>query len=446
MFRTIPLARIAYGSMEQNPANWDTFLEHAALSDVGLRRANNQDSMSVALAGTRERFLKQGHVFVVADGMGAHAAGELASKMAADIVPLTYCKMVDLPRPEALSEAIRDANTQIHNRGLANDEFRGMGTTAEALVLLASGAIVAHVGDSRVYRWRRRRIEQLTFDHSLVWELRAAGHIPNDEIPWHIPTNVITRSLGPSPSVVVDLEGPFRVETGDTFLLCSDGLWGQVEDVEIGTLLGCLSPREAVRALVNLSILRGGPDNITAVAVRATGRLDGTPEPDNPSPKGRWNLRRADSVLGGLFGLLVAVTLISWAAGSMTMAAAFLAAAAAAGVLGWINYQRGRPKPEDHESLLGSGPYAEVDCPADVAFVNRLATVIRELRSAAQSGNWAVDWSEFDAFVALAEESTQATDHVQAVREYCRAMDFMMDELKSQRSRRQDEDQGAIEI
>ena len=432
--------------MEQNPVHWDTFLEHAALSDVGLRRANNQDSMAVALAGTRERFLQQGHVFVVADGMGAHAAGELASKMAADIVPLTYCKMVNLPRPEALSEAIRDANTQIHNRGQANDDFRGMGTTIDTLVLLASGAIVAHVGDSRVYRWRRRRIEQLTFDHSLVWELRAAGHIPDDEIPWQIPTNVITRSLGPNPNVLIDLEGPFPVETGDTFLLCSDGLSGQVEDMEIGTLLGCLAPKEAVRALVNLANLRGGPDNITAVVVRMTGPLDGTPKPDTPTSEGGWNSRRMDSVLRGLFGLFAVVTLISWATGSKTMRLASLVAAVVTGLVAWTHYRGIRPKRENHEPLLGSGPYAEVDCPADAAFVNRLATVIRELRSAAQAGNWAVDWSEFDAFVAMAEESTQATDYVQGVREYCQAMDFMMDELKNQRSRpQQDKGSGALD-
>ena len=433
--------------MEQNPVNWDTFLEHAALSDVGLRRANNQDSMSVALAGTRERFLQQGHVFVVADGMGAHAAGELASKMAADIVPLTYCKMVDLPRPEALSEAIRDANAQIHNRGQANEDFRGMGTTNDTLVLLASGAMVGHVGDSRVYRWRRRRIEQLTFDHSLVWELRAAGHIPDDEIPWHIPTNVITRSLGPNPNVMVDLEGPFPVETGDTFLLCSDGLSGQVEDMEIGTLLGCLSPKEAVGALVNLANLRGGPDNITAVVVRVTGPLDGTPKPDSPTAEGGWNPQRTDSVLRGLFGLFAVVTLISWATGRTTMTLASLVAAAVTGLVAWTYYRGNRPKRENHDPLLGNGPYTEVDCPADAAFVNRLATVIRELRSAAQAGNWAVDWSEFDAFVAMAEESTQATDYVQAVREYCRAMDFMMDELKNQRSRPgQDDGSSALDI
>ena len=432
--------------MEKNPVDWNTLLEHAALSDVGLRRANNQDSMSVALAGTRERFLRQGHVFVVADGMGAHAAGELASKMAADIVPLTYCKMVNQSRPEALREALRDANTQIHARGMASDDFRGMGTTADALVLLPYGAVIAHVGDSRVYRWRRRCIEQLTFDHSLVWELRAAGHIPDDEIPWHIPTSVITRSLGPHPDVEVDLEGPFPVETGDTFLLCSDGLSGQVEDAEIGTLLGCLSPAEAVRALVNLANLRGGPDNITAIVIRATGPLKEIPGADDPLPKDERNLQPVDSVLRGVFGLFAVVTLIFWASGSTVVALASLVAAAVTGLVAWAHCHGVLPQREDYESLLGNGPYVEVDCPEDAAFVNRLATVIRELDSAAKTGNWAVDWSEFGAFVAGAEKSTQAKDYDQAVREYCRAIDFMMDELKSQRSEsQQDEDSSAID-
>jgi PPM family protein phosphatase len=432
--------------MEQKPVNWDAVLEHAALSDVGLRRANNQDSMAVALAGTRERFLMQGHVFVVADGMGAHAAGELASKMAADIVPLTYCKMVDLPRPEALCEAVRDANTQIFNRGQASDDFRGMGTTADTLVLLASGALIAHVGDSRVYRWRGRRIEQLTFDHSLVWELRAAGHIPDDEIPWHIPTNVITRSLGPNPEVKIDLEGPFPTEVGDTFLLCSDGLSGQVEDREIGTLLGCLAPKDAVRALINLAILRGGPDNITAVVARVTGPLDAIsgPDCDGPPPQRKGGSRRADSIVRGLFGLFAVVALLSLISGSTAMALASLVAAAVTGLVGW-GYRNGiRSDRKTDEPPLGGGPYVQVDCPADATFVSRLSTVIRELRSAAQSGNWSVDWSQFDAFEALAEESAQANDHVQAVREYCRAMDFMMDELKNQRGPQQEDGDASV--
>ena len=222
-------------AMDQNADLWKHCLEYAALSDLGLRRSNNQDSLAVVIAGGQAAWQQRGHLFMVADGMGAHAAGELASKMAVDCVPLTYQKMLDAPPPEALRHAIADANQQIHDRGQASDDFRGMGTTASTLVLLPQGAVVAHVGDSRVYRLRGQRFEQLTFDHSLVWEMSAAGNMPEDEVPDYVPKNIITRSLGPNAEVEVDLEGPFPLEMGDTFLLCSDGLSGQVRDEEIGT-------------------------------------------------------------------------------------------------------------------------------------------------------------------------------------------------------------------
>ena len=110
--------------------------------------------MAVALAASQERFDSRGHLFMVADGMGAHAAGELASKLATDVVPLTYHKLVDLSPPEALKEAVLQANRYINGRGEADHEFRGMGTTVDTLVILPQGALIAHVGDSRVYRLR----------------------------------------------------------------------------------------------------------------------------------------------------------------------------------------------------------------------------------------------------------------------------------------------------
>ena len=158
--------------MDPNASIWENCLETAALSDIGLRRGNNQDSMAVALAASQEKWETRGHLFMVADGMGAHAAGELASKVAADTIPLAYNKLLDQPAPNALRSAVLDANAQIHSRGSASDDFRGMGTTVTVLVLLPQGAVVGHVGDSRAYRVRGNRIQQLTFDHSLVWELR----------------------------------------------------------------------------------------------------------------------------------------------------------------------------------------------------------------------------------------------------------------------------------
>ncbi len=226
--------------MDQSAGIWSHCLELAALSDIGLRRANNQDSYTVALAGDQADFQQRGHLFLVADGMGAHAAGELASKIAADVVSLCYRKLLDQSPAEAIVSALLDANHQIYTRGQASPEFRGMGTTACTLLLLPAGALVAHVGDSRAYRLRGSRIEQLTFDHSLVWEMRASGQFPTGELPSYITRNIITRSLGPNPTVQVDLEGPDPVQAGDTFLLCSDGLSGQVRDDEIGTILSCL--------------------------------------------------------------------------------------------------------------------------------------------------------------------------------------------------------------
>ena len=225
----------------------------------------------MVLAGSEADFQQRGHVFMVADGMGGHAAGELASKIATDVISLDYRKLLDQTPPEALLSAVLDANHQIHVRGQASPEFRGMGTTATILVLLPTGALLAHVGDSRCYRVRGNRIEQLTFDHSYVWEMQAAGQLPEGGIPGFISKSSITRSLGPHPTEQVDLEGPHPVQAGDTFLLCSDGLSNQVKDEEIGLVLSCLPPAEAVHALIELACLRGGPDNITAVVVRVLG-------------------------------------------------------------------------------------------------------------------------------------------------------------------------------
>ena len=229
---------------------WDHCLEVAAISDLGMRRANNQDAMATALAGNQEAFELRGHLFIVADGMGAHAAGELASKLAVDNIPLSYEKLHDLPPPEALRKAVNEANDLIHGRGQASDDFKGMGTTCTSLLLLPQGAVAAHVGDSRAYLLRGLQLDQLTFDHSLVWEIRASGQMPADQVPMFVPKNIITRSLGPNPAVQVDLEGPFPLLPGDTFLLCSDGLSGQVADKEIGMILACMPPQKAGQALV----------------------------------------------------------------------------------------------------------------------------------------------------------------------------------------------------
>ena len=140
--------------------------------------------------------------------MGAHAAGELASQIATDNIPHAYHKRRDLPPCESIVAAVHDANGRINAKGQNSVDFHGMGTTCSCLLLLPDGAMAAHVGDSRVYRLRGHTIEQLTFDHSLVWEMAAAGQATEEDVPAYVPKNVITRSLGPHPTVKVDLEGP----------------------------------------------------------------------------------------------------------------------------------------------------------------------------------------------------------------------------------------------
>jgi protein phosphatase len=422
--------------MDPFVATWERCLEIAALSDVGLRRPNNQDSWAVVLAGTPEKFRQRGHLLMVADGMGAHAAGELASKLATDLVPLDYDKSLDRPPAEALRAAIQAANEQIHGRGMASDDFRGMGTTATALVLSPQGALAAHVGDSRVYRLRGNRLEQLTFDHSLVWELQAVGQIPAEEVPNFIPKNIITRSLGPNPEVQVDLEGFYPVQPGDTFLLCSDGLSGQVADDEIGQILATLPPEQAVRSLVDLANLRGGPDNITVIVARATGPL-AAPEavPETPSSAAPARPSVSAWLLGAAALLALAAAFFAITRWRALAAVALIGAAGAMGAALWQRYRTaGR---SEGANRLGKGPYKSREYPVGSDFVSRLAGLARELREATVGTEWTIDWAPFDDHESRAAAAFQAAQYAEAVREYCRAISFMMAQLRSQQGQRE---------
>lgn len=259
-------------------------VEYATCSDIGMKRTMNQDSFESRLASADD-VSQHGHLFVVADGMGAHAAGELASRLAVDEISKASGPEDHLIH---LREHFQKANLVIHERGQSNPQHYNMGTTCSALWLLPSGSIVGHVGDSRVYRCRGGRIEQLTFDHSLVWEMRAAGQFSGGNAST-IPRNVITRCLGPHPHVEIDLEGPFSVQVGDAFLLCSDGLTGRIEDAELGVATRYLPPAEAAEFLVDLANLRGGHDNITVTIVRVLGselKSSGTTVDEEPPHAG----------------------------------------------------------------------------------------------------------------------------------------------------------------
>jgi protein phosphatase len=420
--------------MDQPAGIWSHCLELAALSDIGLRRANNQDSYTVALAGDQADFQQRGHLFLVADGMGAHAAGELASKIAADVVSLCYRKLLDQSPAEAIVSALLDANHQIYSRGQATPEFRGMGTTACTLLLLPAGALVAHVGDSRAYRLRGSRIEQLTFDHSLVWEMRASGQFPTGELPSYITKNIITRSLGPNPTVQVDIEGPDPVQAGDTFLLCSDGLSGPVRDDEIGVILSSLPLAEAVRALVDLACLRGGPDNITAIAARVLGpQTVQASDGDHSRSTAARNLRPVHPLLWTLLGVTSLATVGLLALGLPLVASVTAIVGGVAGVAAWRQRYGGKVQTPADDRRFGHGPYVTCDCTPSADLLGRFAEIARQLRDAAVSENWAVDWAVFDRFLAQAAADAHAGNMTDAVRGHLCAITSMMAQLRNQR-------------
>jgi protein phosphatase len=164
------------------------------------------------------------------------------------------------------------------------------------MMLGPQGALIAHVGDSRIYRIRDAKIEQLSFDHSLAWELVRRNHMKPEQAERAVPKNVITRSLGPDPTVEVDIEGPLPVQQGDIYVLCSDGLSGPVLNPEIGAIASNFHPEDACRYLVALANLRGGVDNVTTIVVRIGPWVDpttgaGAPQEDANEAKAKSNGR-----------------------------------------------------------------------------------------------------------------------------------------------------------
>jgi PPM family protein phosphatase len=236
----------------------------AGLSDVGKERKHNED---------RYILLPEFSVFVVADGMGGHQSGEVASRMAASTVAGYFragSKGGNGSVREALVSALTDANTKIFARADDSRAHRGMGTTVVAAAYSPGDRIlyIAHAGDSRCYRIRDRRMEQLTRDHSLLQDALLERPDLSESDLAYLPRNVITRALGIGPSVDLDVK-EVEVRVGDCFLLCSDGLHGLVNDTEMGKIvLDSHTLTEACQALIRRANANGGKDNITSVLIR----------------------------------------------------------------------------------------------------------------------------------------------------------------------------------
>ena len=424
--------------MNSGNSSWESSIDVASLSDVGMRRSNNQDNFAVSLSSSVETWRKQGHLFIVADGMGAHAAGELASKLAVDHVPHLYARSSESSAPEALKAAVEGANAEIHRRGQANEDFHNMGTTLSSLLILPQGAVAAHIGDSRVYRLRQNKLEQLTFDHSLVWEMKAAGQLTaEEEAQGKVPSNVITRSLGPYAECKVDLEGPFPVTVGDTFLLCSDGLTGVISDVEIAAFLANMPPAEAVRVLVDLANLRGGPDNITVIIAKATGPEMAT---SGSAKSIRLNSKKGDYAIHPLVWALLGVSLIVAALFAITgqWITAILPAviAVGSGVYALIRMLMGASSGQTMGAgkVFGKGPYTRTTCGSGAEVAKQMAAILKQLQMGAVKQDWKVDWKQLKHLMSNAETALQQGNSPGSVRAYGGSISFLMDQLRNQHS------------
>ncbi len=245
----------------------------SGLTDVGLKRTHNEDNFACD---------DELGLYVVADGMGGHAAGEVASGTAVDAMRefiLKYHGEQDVTWPfgvetsmsideNALATAVRLANSAVCTLANENQAYSGMGTTVVGLLLNETKAIVAHVGDSRLYRLRGEELTQITADHSWVNEQLRRNIISAEEAKSHRWRNVITRALGNKMDIEVELQ-PLDLQTGDVFLLCTDGLSGMIsdEDIQQALLENIDNMPRATEALLNQANANGGIDNVTALLV-----------------------------------------------------------------------------------------------------------------------------------------------------------------------------------
>jgi PPM family protein phosphatase len=239
----------------------DSFnLEVAALTDVGKVRTGNEDSFGHCLSDG---------VFVVCDGMGGAAAGEVASRLAVDTVIEYLCEVSSREdRREALEEAISDANRLVHQRAEQDPSLQGMGTTLVAVAVQNHHALVGHVGDSRCYLFRAGQLTRETNDHSLVDEQVRLGNMTQEDAERSPLKNVITRAIGTQSTVEPDIS-ELPLEAGDILLLCSDGLTREVPEEKITEILRGKEPLETLcRNLIDSALDAGAHDNVTAILIR----------------------------------------------------------------------------------------------------------------------------------------------------------------------------------
>jgi PPM family protein phosphatase len=242
-------------------------LKAVALSDVGCVRTNNEDATRFIRPATREVQLSKGYLAIVADGMGGHAAGEVASQMATEIISKTYYQREEGPE-DSLYFALAKANRMIWQAASRNARQKGMGTTCTTVAIRENSLYVAHVGDSRAYLYKSGQIIRLTTDHTYVQKLVNEGIIKPSEAETHPERNVLTRAMGTHNKVDIDIaKAAYTFEAGDRLLLCSDGLYDYLSDDEMAEWLNLEVLNEAAQQMIELAKVRGGHDNITVMLI-----------------------------------------------------------------------------------------------------------------------------------------------------------------------------------
>ena len=275
------------GMMTASAAAELTELAWALRSHTGRVRDENEDCVGVYAPREDDVDALRGPVFVVADGMGGHAAGEVASRLAVENVISSWTMSSSGAPHQALRSAVRAANGVVFGASLDRDT-RGMGTTLTALALAGDEGIVAHVGDSRAYQVRDGDCSQITADHTRVGEMVRTGLITPEQAAHHPARSQLTRNLGHEPAVQVDISR-FAVKLNDCFVLCSDGLWDLVSRREIAQAVAA-EPAQAAESLIHTALDRGAPDNVTAIVVRITAEPIVLPA----RPWQRWSLFRRE--------------------------------------------------------------------------------------------------------------------------------------------------------
>lgn len=245
-------------------------VELASLTDVGCQRENNEDSFGYWEAANDADFATLGRLAIVADGMGGHEGGQIASRLAVEKLITAYAGASDSDPQKRLLGALKDAHRAIQERAKQDPHLSSMGTTCTAFALIDTRLYFVHVGDSRLYLSREGKLRILSRDHTLISQLIDKGLIRPEQAHNHPQKHVLTSALGvPGEEIEIDAPpNPLPLQKSDILMICTDGLWGQIETNEIERALASQSPDVACRSLIDLAKKRGGPDNITLQVLR----------------------------------------------------------------------------------------------------------------------------------------------------------------------------------